>query len=150
MNNQKGASSVLIILLLLVFIVIGLSMLTSALVQTKMVEKQINWNKEYYDLEAKAYDKLDEILLASKDYDSLSEWENIGQQVPDILVASKNDQIRVSYSVVEADKINGKNISVVLMIEKGKQLRISEWKEWQQPFEILEMNEFEESSFFEE
>ncbi|MCD6321710.1 MAG: hypothetical protein J7L77_01670 [Clostridiales bacterium] len=52
--NKKGASSVLIILMMIVLIVFGLAALTTSLATMRLGDKSNDWTGEYYELEASA------------------------------------------------------------------------------------------------
>lgn len=52
--NRKGASSVLVILMMVVLVLFGLSALTAGLASLRLTEKSGLWAEEYYLLEGKA------------------------------------------------------------------------------------------------
>lgn len=58
---QKGASSVLIILMMLVLVVFGLATLTTSLATLRLTKKSTDWTTEYYLLEAKAEELIYEV-----------------------------------------------------------------------------------------
>lgn len=58
LKSEQGASSVLIILMMLVLIVFGLAALTTSLAAKRLGEKSVSWLMEYYSLEAKANETL--------------------------------------------------------------------------------------------
>lgn len=51
---KKGASSVLVVLLLLVLVVFGIAALTTALSGLRLGQKVSNWNDSYYRMEGEA------------------------------------------------------------------------------------------------
>lgn len=54
LTSQKGASSVLVILLLLALVVFGVAALTTALSGLRLGQKVSDWNESYYRLEGQA------------------------------------------------------------------------------------------------
>jgi len=53
-DGKKGASSVLVILMMVVLALFGLSALTASLASVRLTEKSGEWSEEFYILEAKA------------------------------------------------------------------------------------------------
>ena len=72
--NKKGASSVLVILMMVVLIVFGLAALTTSMAAMRLGDKSNDWTGEYYELEAKAEEFLFEIdgLLVQAELDAIS------------------------------------------------------------------------------
>ena len=67
--NRKGASSVLIILMMVVLIVFGLAALTTSLAAMRLGDKANDWTGEYYELEATAEEflfKVDGLLVQAE------------------------------------------------------------------------------------
>jgi hypothetical protein len=67
--NKEGASSVLIILIMVVLVVFGLAALTTSLAAVRLTDKSNEWSGEYYSLEGKAGNLLfevDSILLKAE------------------------------------------------------------------------------------
>jgi hypothetical protein len=54
LTSQKGASSVLVILLLLALVVFGVAALTTALSGLRLGQKVSDWNESYYRVEGQA------------------------------------------------------------------------------------------------
>lgn len=68
--NNRGATSVLIIMLMVVLMVFGLTILTATLSNETLSDKKISWLEEYYVLEADAavaLSDLDETLQSFKE-----------------------------------------------------------------------------------
>jgi hypothetical protein len=59
--DRKGASSVLVILMMVVLVLFGLSALTAGLASLRLTEKSGIWTEEYYLLEGKAESRVAEI-----------------------------------------------------------------------------------------
>lgn len=75
-KKDRGSSSVLVIMVLLMLVTFGVLALVTANSNLKISQKNALWNQSYYQLENKAVKKLKEIL---KDADNLimespSEW----------------------------------------------------------------------------
>ena len=69
-QGNRGASSVLVILMMVVLALFGLSALTASLATVRLTEKSGNWAGEYYLLEADAETvvaRLDKVLFAAED-----------------------------------------------------------------------------------
>lgn len=115
-NSRKGASSILVILLLVVLVVFGIAALTTALSNVRLGQKTADWNDKYYTAEAKAnevYAEIDKAIEScldeTRDTEELS--SNIDQLDCDIETDnSNNEKLTFSYEVWEEDV----GISVIL------------------------------------
>ncbi|MBC7959187.1 MAG: hypothetical protein H7X94_04895 [Vallitaleaceae bacterium] len=54
LKDQKGATSIFVMIFMVVLLVFGLAALTTSLASLKLADKNHNWSKEYYALEANA------------------------------------------------------------------------------------------------
>lgn len=54
LRNNKGAASVLVIVMMLVLVVFGLAMVTTALAQSRLSDSHETWVIDYYELEQEA------------------------------------------------------------------------------------------------
>lgn len=61
LRSEKGASSVLVILMLVVLVVFGVAALTTALSSVRLGQKVEDWNEKYYTAEAQANEMYAEI-----------------------------------------------------------------------------------------
>jgi archaellum component FlaF (FlaF/FlaG flagellin family) len=61
MMNKKGATSILIIMLMVVLMVFGLSILTATLSNETLSDKKTDWVKDFYALETNVAIKLSEV-----------------------------------------------------------------------------------------
>ncbi len=74
LKNEKGASSVLVILMMIVLVVFGLSALSSSLAGIRLSDRSFAWSEEYYVLESQAEKTLFEIdrILAKAEEDAIN------------------------------------------------------------------------------
>lgn len=115
-KSRKGASSILVILLLVVLVVFGIAALTTALSNVRLGQKTADWNDKYYAAEAKAneiYAQIDKAVAScfdgAADIEELS--TNIKQLDYDIeLYKQNNDELTFSYEAWEENV----GISVIL------------------------------------
>ncbi len=59
--SQKGASSILVVLLLVVLVVFGVAALTTSLSSLRLSQKVTEWNAQYYEAEAVAWERFAQI-----------------------------------------------------------------------------------------
>lgn len=172
-KNNSGATSVLVIMLMVVLILFGLAALTTSYAGLKLSRKTSEWLKEYYLLEGEAeriVALVDERISnakketeAIKDIDALNESFNtkaykklldLSMEIPNIKI--NNNPLTVTYTVTEKNKEHPKNITVVLSvkqidnsitIENQANYEIYQWKEWQEQFEFDNEIEFENPQF---
>lgn len=66
-GSEKGASSILVILLLVVLMVFGVAALTTALSSMRLGQKVAEWDAQYYEAEAIAWERFAQIDRALAD-----------------------------------------------------------------------------------
>lgn len=54
LNNNRGATSVLIMVMMIILMIFGLAALTTSVASKKLAEKNAGWMKEYYALQGEA------------------------------------------------------------------------------------------------
>lgn len=67
-KDERGSSSILVIILMVVLLVFGLAVLTTSLSNLRLSEKKRNWLDDYYSVEAKAWYRIavvDQLLIES-------------------------------------------------------------------------------------
>ena len=67
LRGEKGASSVMVVLLLVALLVFGIAALTTALSSARLGQKVSEWNTAYYAADAQANERLAEIDKASRE-----------------------------------------------------------------------------------
>lgn len=83
-GNQKGSSSVLVVLTLLMLVIFGVLGMMSSHSEYRLAQKNASWTKDYYQFEAKANRRLLEISpmmvsLKQKSEIYYSSWETTGR-----------------------------------------------------------------------
>lgn len=174
-KQEEGATSIFVIILMVVLIVFGLAALTTSLASLKLSNKNTLWIKEYYALEGEAerlLSVIDDALIDATDkakstsdgnreqyLDIYNEkvWSSLfelSETYPEIQIFT--EQNYVTYTVKEKKDAYPKNITVVLNIlepptdnpEKNHQrFAILQWKEWQNQFEYDQDIDFENPNF---
>lgn len=152
MKSNKGASSVLVILLLVVLVVFGVAALTTALSNVRLGQKVVDWNDKYYAAEAQAnemYAQIDGVVkpaqLASRVLSSLpldsiaSSVDELGFEVESEIIETIIDfgeestlhktEIDFTYEAWQEDV--GIRVTLTLGIESNE-LTIAEWRVLQQ------------------
>lgn len=115
-KSRKGASSILVILLLVVLVVFGIAALTTALSNVRLGQKTADWNDKYYAAEAKAnevYAKIDKTVASC--FDGTVDIEELSTDINHLdydieLYKQNNDELTFRYEAWEEDV----GISVVL------------------------------------
>lgn len=171
LKKENGATSIFVIILMVVLIVFGLAALTTSLASLKLSNKNTIWVKEYYLLEGEAESYLamidSTLKTAAKEAvvesnGNLNEYINLyynktwsmldelSRYTSEIKVF--RDSNRVTFTVREDKEAFPKNISVVLQIiepstEDNQYYKILQWKEWQNQFEYDQDINFEDPNF---
>lgn len=140
MKSNKGASSVLVILLLVVLVVFGVAALTTALSNVRLGQKVVDWNEKYYAAEAQANEMYAEIdktvwdvwsdyLMAASYPDNNVFIKRIEALDLDIESAVDEETIDFTYETWQEDV--GIRVTLTLGIESNE-LTIAEWRVLQQ------------------
>lgn len=104
--NQTGATSIFVMIFMVVLIVFGLAALTTSLAGLKLADKNHTWSKEYYLLEAEAEKEIaliDALLceaeISARDYITLGEYLKTSGTI-----LADEDQKRVNDAWLMQDK----------------------------------------------
>ncbi|MGE5495154.1 MAG: hypothetical protein ACM3S4_07660 [Burkholderiales bacterium] len=131
--SKKGASSIMVMLMLVVLVVFGIAALTTALSSMRLGQKVVDWNDKYYAAEKTANERYAE---ADKAVRSASGSGDIAAAVKSELeklgfgdVQIQGDTLTVSYETWSEDI----GISAVLALDLSDltSLRPVQWKEIQ-------------------
>ncbi len=138
--NKKGATSVLIILLMVVLMVFGLTILTTTLSNQSLSQKKQAWLNEYYDLESYVAINLASVDQRLTDIKASTEEELLLQAYQkEFELLEQDDKYYYYFRVSEDKEENLKHIDVMLEIyvdkKKVKNYDIVEYSETQDLFE---------------
>lgn len=133
-KSQKGASSILVILMLVVLVVFGVAALTTAVSNVRLGQKAADWNDKYYAADAKANENYAQIEKA------VCEWQDsclqISESEPELndfiktlgfsvkITEEDGNLFKFAYEVWEQDV----GISVVLSCNKKGSFDITQYK----------------------
>lgn len=131
--SEKGASSIMVVLLLVVLLVFGIAALTTALSNARLGQKVDDWDDKYYAAEKEAnvdYAEIDKAVSAA-----ISSGGNSESAVKNSLtslgfetaVENKDGKINISYEVKNEDIA----LSVVLSLDPNSpgSLHAVQWEE---------------------
>lgn len=120
--NKRGATSVLIIMLMVVLMVFGLTILTTALSNKTLSEKKQTWLMDYYLLEGKAAEKLAEIdlLLQRLKEDAVTNESNDRLTTYQSSIENLMEDGYISFTVFEEGQDYNKSIRVDLQVILNK------------------------------
>jgi Tfp pilus assembly protein PilX len=131
--SKKGASSIMVMLMLVVLVVFGIAALTTALSSMRLGQKVVDWNEKYYAAEKAANERYAEADKAVRNAPGSgdivgavkSELEKLG--FGDVQITG--DTLTVSYETWSEDI----GISAVLALDISDltSLRPVQWKEIQ-------------------
>jgi len=133
LRGEKGASSVMVVLLLVALLVFGIAALTTALSSARLGQKVSEWNTAYYAAEAQANERLAEIdkavneaRLSAYGFETALE-SGLGSLGFKTCVEKKDGRLLIGYEA----KSGGIAIDVVLSASATDGLKILQWKERQ-------------------
>ena len=135
--SRKGASSILVILLLVVLVVFGIAALTTALSSMRLTQKVTDWNEQYYEAEAIAWERCAQIdrvvkeTLAAADAGEASLEDALSALDFDAQAEAAENGLRIGYEAWSADGSVGIRAVLSLDLTDGS-LRIVQWQETQQ------------------
>jgi Tfp pilus assembly protein PilX len=131
--SKKGASSIMVMLMLVVLVVFGIAALTTALSSMRLGQKVVDWNEKYYAAEKAANERYAEADKAVRNASGSgdiagavkSELEKLG--FGDVQITG--DTLTISYETWSEDI----GISAVLALDISDltSLRPVQWKEIQ-------------------
>lgn len=156
LQSQKGSSTVLIALLMIVLVVFGLLSLTTTASELKLAKRNAESHKDYYALDSEGAKFVHHVRLlvekaleeADRNYEEafyLSMENLLEKELPHVrretLFEEDNRSIRLYKSFALENSGYTKYLSITLDITEPGQLSsddsltILEWRLWQEPFE---------------
>lgn len=144
LKSNRGATSVLIMVMMIILMVFGLAALTTSAVSKKLAQKNANWLEEYYLLQGKA-EKLmaeieDKLYLEDSGLDSAKLEDRVNLLVKerqDISFETLNQGdtlYKLDAVVTEEAKEVPKSIQMQFLVvreESGYKLKVSKWTQTQ-------------------
>lgn len=134
--SRKGASSILVIMLLVVLVVFGIAALTTALSSMRLTQKVTDWNEQYYDAEATAWERCAQIDRAVKEAltgpnaDSAAVEQALLSLDFDAKAEAAENGISIGFEAWSAD--NSVGIRAALSLDlTDESLRVVKWQEIQ-------------------
>lgn len=160
--DEKGASSVLIVIMMVVLIVFGLAIFTTSLSNLRLADKKYTWLRDYYNTETLAMTKIAVLEKTLKNYKKADLPEQdvhvffakVLKISKDRLVVDKDDTNTYDY-ILEFDvslnnAISPKNIALRLGInlqnsikDRPHNIDILKYEQWQKDFEYDTLFEFD-------
>ena len=134
--SRKGASSILVIMLLVVLVVFGIAALTTALSGMRLTQKVTDWNAQYYEAEAKAWERCADVdravkeALAHPDADEGSLEETLSALSFGVQTGATDNSLRIEYEAWSHDGSVGILAALSLDLSDGS-LRVLQWQETQ-------------------
>lgn len=173
LKSERGSTSILVVIFMIVLMVFGLSILTTSLSNTRLAEKKRQWLTEYYALEGEVSK---EMALIDQQIDRIKEetLDALNQTDQDLrtLYSEKlktelsqkgygvengeNEEVTVFFDVSEERKDIPKHIYVELMLPlpatngdtkqfiQTPNFKVVAHTEWQEPFVLDENIKFED------
>jgi Tfp pilus assembly protein PilX len=129
LSSKKGASSIMVMLMLVVLVVFGIAALTTALSNMRLGQKVVDWNGKYYAAEKTAnerYAMIDKAIESASGNDIASSIKSLGFEAS---VETAGNTLTVSYETWNEDV----GISTVLSLDMSDitSLHPVQWKEIQ-------------------
>jgi Tfp pilus assembly protein PilX len=129
LSNQKGASSVLVMLVMLVLVVFGVAALTTALASLRLGQKAADWSDAYYRAEGEAARHWAQIdaAVSRADEDALPFRQALDEELAalDIGATLSEDGDAITYEVWDDDM--GLHATLALDMEAAPRLRATQW-----------------------
>ncbi len=140
---EDGASSVLVMITMIVLIAFGLASFSLALSNERLADKKIAWLTEYYQVESQANLLIAEINAALQKEDSIQAIKSIQRSDFNCSAFNINQNSTEDYTYtvefsVKHGKQNAKYIDVKLGINADNEIDIISFKQRQDPFEYTE------------
>lgn len=135
-RSEKGASSILVILLLVVLMVFGVAALTTALSSMRLGQKVAEWNAQYYEAEAIAWERFAQIDRALADISNADE-ESVKKKLDaldfDTDIETADPGFIFCYETWSKDAMVGIDVALSFQTydKGGTSLRVMQWREIQ-------------------
>lgn len=136
LRSSKGASSILVIMLLVVLLVFGIAALTTALSSMRLTQKVTDWNAQYYAAEAEAWERCAQIdravktALSSPDMDSAAVEDALSALDFETQAQAIEGGLNIAYEAWSGDGSVGIRASLTLSLTDGR-LHVAQWQEMQ-------------------
>jgi hypothetical protein len=132
LSSKKGASSIMVMLMLVVLVVFGIAALTTALSNMRLGQKVVDWNEKYYGAEGTANERyaiIDGAVRRAFDGGADSIADEIDRLEFDASLEPADNTLTISYETWNGDI----GISTVLCLDLGDphSLRPVQWVEIQ-------------------
>jgi hypothetical protein len=127
--DKKGATSVLVILMLLVLLVFGVAALTTALSSLRLGQKVSDWSDSYYCAESKAarcWAEIDAAISRAADKNTPFD-QALSGELEQLDFESEFSDGAITYEVWEDD--TGLHVTLALNMASAPRLRATEWYE---------------------
>ena len=162
LHEEKGAASVLVMLLLLALVVFGTAALTTSLANYRLTEKNVDWQKAYYQLEGEAEAVRADIISLGQEvskmtlprgssdfYQELIKALNLFSDRVEYLNFEQTDEgLMILFRVSESDQAYAKHIDAAILStyseSDGESCKLMSFKHSQEAFVIDEKLEFED------
>lgn len=134
--SKKGASSILVIMLLVVLMVFGVAALTTALSSMRLTQKVTDWNTQYYAAEAIAWERCAEIdraarsALSGADAGADAVLEAVEALGFDMQIGETDGGLRIVYEAWSESGSVGIRAALLLDLADGS-LLVTQWREIQ-------------------
>lgn len=135
LGSKRGASSIMVMLMLVVLVVFGIAALTTALSNIRLGQKVVDWNENYYTAEGIANERYavidDAVRQAFSSGGSITdnltaELNSLGL---DVLIDTQGSAVHISYEAWSG------NIGISVMLsfdtDNAQSLHAVQWKEIQ-------------------
>ncbi|PID79688.1 MAG: hypothetical protein CSB19_01955 [Clostridiales bacterium] len=156
LSDERGSSSVLIVVMMVVLIVFGLAIFSTAMSNMRLADKKIAWKNEYYQLEGKSNRVIGDVIAIVEDVnhkkiDRKSGFTKIEQLLAESCSKYETtlgeDGLPAAIALNVTNDAGDKNIAIVLSLSQSQEtndltIRIIEFKEWQEHFEFDDASPF--------
>jgi Tfp pilus assembly protein PilX len=131
---KKGASSVLVILMLLVLVVFGIAALTTALSGLRLGQKVSAWSESYYHAEGEAaycWAEIDAAVSKAAEKNGASFRQSLADELAELDFDTElsDDGSSITYEV--RDGSVGLHVTLALDMKKSPRLHATEWYQMQ-------------------
>lgn len=138
MSSQKGASSIFVVLLLVVLMVFGIAALTVALSNMRLGQKVSDWNSTYYYVEGLGWERFAQIDKAVHAAYEKADEDIVRAVISDISALAFETAIEAQDGIVTIafetfDQSSSIGISAILELDTNDKssLRAVQWREIQ-------------------
>ncbi len=136
LTSNKGASSILVVLLLVVLVVFGIAALTTALSNLRLGQKSADWNSAYYGAEAQAqacFAKIDKAVHDAFDSNEANIDDAVLSRLKELDLSASTD-IKDGTMMIFFETWNGDigiDVTLAMDLTDKNSLRAIKWQEKQ-------------------